>query len=339
MELHARILDLHTRHPFIIARGGQSHYRTVLVTLRDRDGVEGVGEAAATAYYGETVDTVTAVLGEYATHLGSDPWAIAAIEDRLLHAVGRNPAARAAISMALHDLLGKRVGQPLWRVWGLDPQRTPMTTFTIGLDTLDRIASKTAEAVAEGYPILKVKLGGADDAGVLAAIRSAHAGEIRVDANAAWSASEAVRKLPMLAEFGVTVLEQPVAPTDIAGLRQVRRAASMPIMADESCVTSADIPRLVGAVDGINIKLAKCGSLREAQRMIAIARAHHLQVMLGCMIESSVGISAAAHLAPLADYLDLDGAALLSSDPFTGVRIDGGVVRFPDAPGLGVHAQ
>ncbi len=339
MELHARTLDLHTRHPFIIARGGHTHFRTVLVTLRDQDGLEGIGEAAATAYYGETVDTVTAVLGDYAAQLGNDPWAIAAIEERLQHTVGRNPAARAALSMALHDLLGRRVGQPLWRLWGLDPQRVPQTTFTVGLDTLDRIASKAAEAVADGYPILKVKLGGEDDAGVLAAIRSAHAGEIRVDANAAWSAATAIRILPMLAEFGVTLLEQPVPADDIEGLRRVRQAASIPVMADESCVTSADIPRLVGVVDGINIKLAKCGSLREAHRMIAIARAHHLQVMLGCMIESSVGITAAAHLAPLADYLDLDGAALLADDPFIGVTIAGGAVRLPDAPGLGVRAR
>ncbi|HEU4763742.1 MAG TPA: enolase C-terminal domain-like protein, partial [Gemmatimonadales bacterium] len=160
--------------------------------------------------------------------------------------------------------------------------------------------------------------------------------ELRVDANCGWTPKQAVQMLPVLEEFGVTVLEQPVDPRDLDGLALVRRHSSLPVIADESCLTSADIPALVGRVDGINIKLAKCGSLREAIRMIHAARAHRMMVMVGCMIESSLAITAAAHLTPLVDIVDLDGAALLADDPFVGASIAGGQVRLPDGPGLGV---
>jgi L-alanine-DL-glutamate epimerase-like enolase superfamily enzyme len=234
----------------------------------------------------------------------------------------------------LHDLVAKRAGLSLCRYWGLDPEAAPRSTFTIGMDTTDKVRAKVIEAA--DYPVLKIKLGGARDLELLQAIRGATDRELRVDANCGWTSAHAVAMLPVLAEFGVTLLEQPVAPMDHDGLAQVRRHARIPVIADESCVTSRDIPALVGKVDGINIKLAKCGSLREALRMIAIARAHSMMVMIGCMIESSLGITAAAHLTPLVDVVDLDGAALLSQDPFIGATIDGGQVRLPDGPGLGV---
>jgi L-alanine-DL-glutamate epimerase-like enolase superfamily enzyme len=205
------------------------------------------------------------------------------------------------------------------------------------MDRADVVRQKVAEAAE--YPILKVKLGGANDEEILQTLRSATDRELRVDANAAWTAAQAVQKLPMLAEYGVTVLEQPVAAEDLDGLAHVRRHARLPIIADESCVTVADIPRLAGRVDGINIKLAKCGSLREALRMIGVARAHGMMVMVGCMIESSLGITAAAHLAPLVDIVDLDGAALLRDDPFVGATIAGGQLVLPDTAGLGVSRR
>ncbi len=334
LTLTTEMLTLHTRHRFVIARGGESEYRTVMVRIADRDGLEGWGEAAASRFYGETVDTVVAALGHYAPLLGDDPFQLDAIERRLEAALGGNGAARAAISAALHDLVAKRLGVPLWRYWGLDAARAPRSTFTIGLDTPEVMRRKVEEAAE--YPVLKVKLGTGDDVAILRALRHATDRELRVDANCAWTAAHAIAMLPVLAEFGVTVLEQPVAPTDLDGLAQVRHHASIPIIADESCVTAADIPALVGKVDGINIKLAKCGSLREALRMIAIARAHAMTVMVGCMIESSLGITAAAHLTPLVDVVDLDGAALLRDDPFTGASIDGGQVTLPSGPGLGV---
>jgi L-alanine-DL-glutamate epimerase-like enolase superfamily enzyme len=334
LQLSTEVLTLHTRHPFIIARGGQSEYRTVMVRIRDDDGVEGWGEAAATRFYGETLDTVQAALPTYGRELGDDPQQLEAIEARMQAALGRNAAARVAISAALHDLVAKRAGLPLCRYWGLDPAAAPMSTFTIGMDTPEKVRQKVEEAAE--YPILKIKLGGAHDLELLEAIRSVTGKELRVDANCGWTAPQAVQMLPVLEEFGVTVLEQPVAAGDLEGLARVRDHARMPLIADESCVTSQDIPRLVGRVDGINIKLAKCGSLREAIRMIAIARAHSLMVMVGCMIESSLGITAAAHFTPLVDVVDLDGAALLRDDPFSGATIAEGQVRIPDGPGLGV---
>jgi len=334
LRLTTEVLTLHTRHPFIIARGGNSEYRTVMVRIVDAEGREGWGEAAATRFYGETLETVQAALAIYAPLLGDDPFQLQAIEARLEAALPRNAAARVAISAALHDLVGKSLGVPLWRFWGLDRGAAPRSTFTIGMDEPEIVRRKVAEATE--YPILKVKLGGSDDVGTLRTIRDATDREIRVDANCAWTAAQAIAMLPMLAEFGVTVLEQPVAPGDLDGLLQVRRHARIPLIADESCVTTADIPALAGKVDGINIKLAKCGSLREALRMIAVARAHRMMVMVGCMIESSLGITAAAHLTPLVDIVDLDGAALLRDDPFVGATIAKGQVSLPDGPGLGV---
>ncbi|MEO8716229.1 MAG: dipeptide epimerase [Acetobacteraceae bacterium] len=334
LRLATETLTLHTRHPFIIARGGNSEYRTLMVRITDSDGTEGWGEAAATKFYGETLETVQAALTTYAPLLGDDPFQLDAIESRLETTLRRNAAARVAISAALHDLVGKRLGVPLWKYWGLDRARAPRSTFTVGMDTPDVVARKVAEAAE--YPILKIKLGGDDDLGMLRAIRSATDRELRVDANCAWTPAHAIQMLPVLEEFGVTVLEQPVAPDDLDGLLHVRRHARIPLIADESCVTSADIPRLAGRVDGINIKLAKCGSLREALKMIAIARAHGMMVMVGCMIESSLGITAAAHFTPLVDIVDLDGGALLRDDPFVGATIAGGQVVLPDGPGLGV---
>jgi L-Ala-D/L-Glu epimerase len=245
-----------------------------------------------------------------------------------------NNAARAALSTALHDLAGKRLGVPLWKLWGLDAARAPLSTFTIGIDTPDMIRRKVKEA--EEYPILKIKLGLDNDMEILQAIRDVTDRELRVDANCGWTRKQAIRMLPVLEEFGVTVLEQPLPAGDLDGLAAVARASRIPVVVDESCLVAGDIPRLVGLVDGINIKLAKTGSLREALRMIALARAHHLMVMVGCMIESSIGITAAAHFTPLVDIADLDGAALLADDPYAGATIAAGRIRLPDGPGLGV---
>jgi L-alanine-DL-glutamate epimerase-like enolase superfamily enzyme len=209
-----------------------------------------------------------------------------------------------------------------------------MSTFTIGMDTPERIRMKVKEA--EQYPILKIKLGSDRDLEILKAIRDTTKKEIRVDANCGWTVKHTIRMLPVLEEFGVTVLEQPLLPRNYEGLDLIRRHAKVPLIADEDCETASDIPQLVGHVDGINIKLAKCGSLREALRMIAIARANHLMVMVGCMIESSLAITAAAHFTPLVDIVDLDGAALLAKDPMAGATIDGGQVRLPTGAGLGV---
>ena len=212
-----------------------------------------------------------------------------------------------------------------------------LPTFTIGIDTAEMIKKKVREA--EQYPILKIKLGLDNDLEILQAIRDVTDRELRVDANCGWTRKQAIRMLPVLEEYKVTVLEQPLMPEDLEGLAAVARQSKIPVVVDESCLVSTDIPRLVGLVDGINIKLAKTGSLREALRMIAIARASHLMVMVGCMIESSIGITAAAHFTPLVDIADLDGAALLAHDPYVGATIDHGQIKLPTGPGIGVSPR
>jgi L-Ala-D/L-Glu epimerase len=337
MRMDVEVLELRTKHPFIIARGGQSDHRTVWVRLTDADGQEGWGEAAPSKFYGETADTVMAALSFYGSALPDDPFKVEEAERRWETILRGNAAARSALSTALHDLVAKRLGIPLYRMWGLDPCLAPKSTFTIGLDDPGRIQAKVREA--DPYPILKVKLGTDRDVEILRAIREATTKELRVDANCGWTLKRAIAMLPVLDEFGVTVLEQPLPPEDLEGLAAITAQAAIPVIADESCKTVVDIPPLVGKVDGINIKLAKCGGLREALRMIAVARAHGLMVMVGCMIETSLGITAAAHFTPLVDIVDLDGAALLANDPFTGATIDGGQVTLPSGPGLGVRRR
>jgi L-Ala-D/L-Glu epimerase len=335
--MDVELLHLKTKHPFIIARGGQSDYRTVWVRLTDGDGQEGWGEAAPSKFYGETADSVLAALEVYGTALPDDSLNMEEAERRWETMLRGNAAARAALSAALHDLAGKRLGVPVYRMWGLDPCKAPKSTFTIGLDSPERIRAKVLEA--EQYPILKVKLGTDRDVEILRAIRGATDKEIRVDANCGWTVKGTIRMLPILEEFGVTVLEQPLPPQDLDGLAAITAQADIPVIADESCITSQDIPPLVGKVDGINIKLAKTGSLIEAVRMIHIARAHHLMVMVGCMVETSIAITAAAQFTPLVDIVDLDGAALLAEDPYTGATIHGGQLVLPSGPGLGVAVR
>jgi L-alanine-DL-glutamate epimerase-like enolase superfamily enzyme len=339
LRLTHEILELETAHPFGIARGTQSTYRVVWVRLTDGDGDEGWGEASPSSFYGETADTVVAALGRLAPLLAdADPFDLETIERTLWNSLKGNAAARCAISAALHDLVGKKLGVPVWKLWGLDPAKAPLSSFTIGIDAPEVIIQKVIEA--DPYPILKIKVGSDDDEAILQAVRTGAPDKpIRVDANCGWTAKQAIAALPMLMDYGVELIEQPLPPDDLEGLALVRSASELPIIADESCRTAADIPRLAGVVDGINIKLAKCGSLREALRMIAVARAHHLMVMVGCMIETSIGISAAAHFTPLLDIVDLDGAALLKRDPFTGASIAGGKVTLPTAPGLGVKRR
>ncbi len=337
-------LELRTRRSFTIARAASVPVRESLwVRVRADDGMEGWGEAATTTkYYGETAATAEAVfpllVEAAAESAGPDRLELERAEVAMMDAVGGNSAARAGFSAALHDLAGKRLGLPTWKMLGLSP-RAPASSFTISIDDIEVMRERVREAAS--YPILKIKVGTPQDESILQMIREeAPEKVLRVDANTGWTVSEAIRRFPMLEAFDVEFVEQPLHPDDIDGMRELRRRSRIPIAADESCRTSADIPRLAGAVDIINIKLAKCGGLREALRMVHVARAHRLQVMLGCMIESSLGIAAAVQVAPLADYLDLDGAALLADDPFAGPGIGpDGTVHFNDTPGLGVSRK
>jgi L-alanine-DL-glutamate epimerase-like enolase superfamily enzyme len=336
MKLTHEHVTLRTTHPFTIARGGASEFRVVVVTLTDRDGATGVGEASPSRFYGEYADTVPVALAQFAPILEqADAWSLEAVEHAMHARMRGNGAAKGAVIAALCDLQGKRAGQPLYKLWGLDPQSAPGSSFTIAIAAEEELRTKVREA--RDYPILKVKLGTDRDEEIIRIIREeAPEKTLYVDANCAWNAKQALNNIEMLVGYDIEFVEQPLPPEDLEGLRFVRDRSPLPIIADESCLVASDIPRLAGVVDGINIKLAKCGGPREAIKMAAVARAHGMRVMMGCMIETSVGITTAAHLAPLLDYADLDGAALVANDPYRGATIHGGVITIPTGPGLGV---
>ncbi len=338
MNIAWELFQVEAEFPFKISRATEDVVTRVWVRI-EADGIEGWGEADPTPYYGETENTVVAALERMRPVIeeAADPFPIEALERRLDEAIGHNPSARSAVVSALFDLVGKRLGQPLWKLWGLDPGFAPISSYTIGIDTPEVVAAKVRKA--RDYPILKIKVGTGRDAELLRVVRAeAPSATLRVDANAAWTAKQALSAIPMLADYGVEFVEQPLPPQDREGLRHVYERSPLPIILDESCLVASDIPGLVGMTDGINIKLAKCGGPAEALRMIHTARACGLRVMMGCMLESTLGIAPAAHLAPLLDYADLDGAALLASDPFSGPQLSRtGRIKLEDRPGLGVE--
>jgi L-alanine-DL-glutamate epimerase-like enolase superfamily enzyme len=340
MKLEHDIAVVHTTHPFAIARGSTSEHRLLRVRVIGDDGVEGWGEAAPNRFYGETIDTALGALERLRPIVeSSDPWMLEDVEAAMNAALRFNGSVKSAISAALHDLVGKRLGVPVYRLWGLDPAKAPLSSFTIAIAANEAELRQKVEQAAE-YPVLKVKLGTDHDEAIVRTVRAAAPEKVlRVDANAAWTAKQALRMIEVLVECGVEYVEQPLAPHDLDGTRFVRERSPLPVICDESCVVATDIPKLVGVADGINLKLSKCGGLREALKMIATARSHGLLVMAGCMIETSLGITAAAHLAPLLDFADFDGAALLRDDPYVGATIAGGRIAIPDSPGLGVRAR
>jgi L-alanine-DL-glutamate epimerase-like enolase superfamily enzyme len=340
MQLRTAPLDLPLQRPFTISRGTLYQARNLLVEIQ-ADNATGLGEAGpdSSGYYGETRATMEAALLIFAEVLagaaGKDPLLREEIMAALDQSLHRNMASKSAVDMALYDLAGKILGVPVYRLLGLNPERAPVSSFTVAIASPEEMARQAAAATEE-YPILKIKLGTPEDVEIVRAIRSVSSATLRVDANAAWSPKEAIRTIEALSAYGIELIEQPVAADDFEGLALVHRHSPVPIIADESCVTLADVPRVAGAVDGINIKLAKCGGLGNALKMIHAARAHHLQVMLGCMVSSSLAVTAAAHLSPLVDFADLDGPLLLERDPFAGVRFEKGRILLPDGPGLGV---
>jgi len=333
---------LHPRVPFTIARGTLTKSERVHVRITEEsEQPEGWGEAAPNAFYGESAATVhEALLRLFSPRLRAMTIEslddIAALEEEMRGVIPEAASARAAMSAAAHDLLGRKMGRPVFELFGLDPNLAPPTSFTIAIPESDADLARRIEE-AHAYPILKVKLGTDRDEHLIRAIRRVAPRKVlRVDANAAWTVERAIAMGAFLAEQGVELIEQPLPKDDIDGYWRLRGQVPLPVFADESCIDSRDLPRLDGAVDGINIKLAKCGGLAEARKMAIEARNRGMKVMLGCMLESSLGITAAAHLAPLVDYADLDGAALVANDPFIGATIEGGVVRMPAGPGLGV---
>lgn len=329
MKLHWEPITLELKTTFRVAHGASDQRHNVLVYLDN-----GVGEAAAVPYYGETQQGIIEYL-KSVPDLGDDPYDIDAV---LAKRPPGSRAARSAIDEALHDLWGKRLGQPLYKLFGLNQDKLPLTTFTIPIDEPEMMAE---QAKASGYPLLKIKLGSEKDEEIVAAIREATDAKLRVDANAGWSRERALQIIPRLEEYDLEFIEQPLAVEDVEGyfwLKEKLRAqkVNIPIFADETAKTSYDVAKLAGAVDGVVVKTMKSEGIREALRMIHTARAHDMQIMVSCMVESSVGVTAAAHLAPLCDYADLDGPLLIRNDPYCGLTYDGAKFTLPNGPGLGV---
>ncbi|MFC1614832.1 dipeptide epimerase [Gemmatimonadota bacterium] len=341
MKISFEPVTLTTRHTFNIARKEVSgdNFKNVIVRL-EHDGLTGWGEAAPFIIYGENQESVMVSLEKLGSVVKNhaDPWVGERLMDELDNVLEGNYAAKAAIDMALYDLQGKLCGQPLFRLLGLDPAGVPLSTFTIGIDTPETVRTKVREA--KDYPLLKIKVGGPEDMECLQVIREEAPGaKIRVDANCGWTPDEALRMIEKLVPFGVEFVEQPLPPEEVDGMKWLHSKSPLPLMADESCKRIEDIRACVGQFDAINIKLAKCGGVRHALKMVHAARALGLKVMLGCMIETSISITSAAQISPLVDYADLDGAELISNDPFEGMQFEKCNMTLPYKPGLGVEPR
>jgi L-alanine-DL-glutamate epimerase-like enolase superfamily enzyme len=334
MRLTAQIVKLELAEPFVIARDTTEVAEVVWVEL-EHEGTRGYGEAAPNGRYDESAESALAYVESVDGELGNDPFALDEIMARLPK---REYAARSAIDAALHDLCGKFTGVPVWRMLGLE-RAGPPTSWTIGLGEPDEMARKAERAT--DFEGLKLKLGGRDGQDVerVRAVRAVWQGPIRVDVNEGWStAEEALEALPQLAELGVEYCEQPLPAGDPAGTR-LKEASPIPIYLDEDCHTLEDVHDCAQRSHGINIKLAKSGGVREALRMVPAARELGLGVMLGCMVESGLGIAAGASIASLCDHVDLDGNLLLREDPWPGVELVDRVQLPSESPGLGVRQE
>jgi L-alanine-DL-glutamate epimerase-like enolase superfamily enzyme len=332
MKLSWEPITLNLKNTFRIAHGSDEHRHNVIVHLDD-----GVGEAPAVGYYGESQKSIMEYLASVPT-LANDWSDFDAVLSQLPDG---SRSARSAVEIAMHDGWGKRLGQPLYRLFGLNPEKIPITSFTIAMDSPELMAQRAMES---GFPIIKLKLGGPDDEAKVAAVRRATNAKLRLDANAGWSREQALQLIPRLRNYDIEFIEQPLAADDIEGLRWLHRKLrslkiDVPIFADESVKKSHDVAALAGAVDGVVIKLMKSEGLREAMRAIHTAHALDMQVMMGCMVETSVGVTAAAHLGPLCDFIDLDGPLLINNDPYSGVFYQGAKLILSDRPGLGVSRK
>ncbi|WP_254862093.1 dipeptide epimerase [Halovivax gelatinilyticus] len=338
LETSFERITLPLEFPFTISRGTTTECENVIVRIEDDEGRVGIGGAGPSSHYGESADTVEAVLPDLLAVVEDvgDPHQLARIERRMRETIDRNAAARCAVSIALHDLVCKQLEVPLYEYWGLDPADSVESSYTIGIDDTETMREKTEIAVDRGYGTLKVKLGTDRDVEIVETIRDvAPDARLYVDANEAWTPKEAVRKIDAFASYDLEFVEQPVPAENPEGLRYVYERASLPIAADESLITADDVPQVADRCDVANLKLMKCGGLREATRIIHAAEAHGLEVMCGCMSESNASIAAAGHLAPLLDYADLDGSLLLDHDPFDGVSMPDGYIDLEGTPRVG----
>ncbi len=331
MELRAGIIMVHTERVFTITRSSSDAFERVVLEIEE-GGAVGRGEAAPTAYYGQDAESARAALEAVTLE---DPWDI---EGSLKANAALPSSALAALDSALHDLAAKRLGVPVYRLLGL-ARPEPVTAYTLGI--ADREATLAAAREYSRLPIFKMKVGGWEDIGTVRAVAEASEAEVWVDANEAFTPDDAPEVVRELKDIGVAMIEQPVPAS--AGPEALRRwtdeAHPIPVIADESSITARDVPALSGCVSGVNVKLAKCGGIRRALELIHTARAHRMVVMLGCMVETSLGIAAAAQVSGLVDFVDLDGPLLLADDPYSGLDFEKGRILLTEEPGLGVEPR
>jgi L-Ala-D/L-Glu epimerase len=336
MKLRLHDLHLPMRHAFTIAHGTTTVQHNLLVEL-SQDGVTGYGEGASSHAYKEfTAESMRRALEAAQPAIESeqmeDP---GKLWDRIFPVLGHNRFALCALDQAAHDLWGKLKRAPVWKLWGLQLDHLPVSNYTIGIDPIEKMVAKMREF--DGWPIYKIKLGTADDLAIVRELRKHTDATFRIDANTAWTAEQTLAYAPELKTLGVEFIEQPLKANDWEGMRKVFAGSALPVIADESCLVEEDVPRCAGPFHGVNIKLTKCGGLTPGRRMIAKARELGLKVMIGCMNESSVGISAIGQLLPLLDYVDMDGAVLIAKDIASGVHLEKGRAVFPEENGNGVR--
>ena len=332
MQLHLHPYDLHLKHTFTIAHDSRDVQPTLIVELRDGD-FSGFGEATMNNYYGVTIDGMKSALERVREAVESYVWGTPENLWEMAHpALQDSPFALCALDMAAHDLFAKQQGRKLYESWGLSTANNPLTNYTIGIDSVEKMVAKMQEVP---WPLYKIKLGTADDLAIVRELRRHTDAPFRVDANCAWTAERAIAYAPELKALGVEFIEQPLPAADRAGMARVFAESTLPVIADESCIVESDVDLCAGLFHGVNVKLTKCGGLTPARRMIARAKVLGMKTMVGCMTESSVGISAIAHLLPLLDYVDMDGTLLIDNDPATGVAFDYGRVVYAEENGTG----
>jgi len=337
-KLETEVVRLKLRHTWTTVMSS-SDFRDTLHVRLTRDGITGHGEGAPIPRYKENaISGQKAVEGIRDLLLKADPGAYSKLQAQVFQKIEGQYAAKAAVDIAVMDWVGQKLGVPLYRLFGLDGKDAPVTTYSIGIDTPEMTRKKLDEAAQ--FPVLKIKVGLDTDEATMETVRKFTNKPLRLDANEGWqSKEEAVRKIKWLETMGVEFIEQPMPASMFEEAKWVRSRVNMPIFADESCLKASDIPKLKDAYDGVNIKLDKAGGILEALRMIQVAKSVGLKTMLGCMISSSVSITAAAHLSPLVDYADLDGNLLIANDPVRGVTVKDGRLVLPERPGLGLQAR
>jgi len=335
MQLTYKPYTLNLKHVFTVAVHSRTTTPAILTTI-EHDGFTGYGEASMPPYLGESQETVSAFLKRVDLSRFDDPLQLEQILKYVDELAPGNGAAKASVDIAMHDLVGKMIGLPWYKIWGFNPKNTPDTTFTIGIDTPDIIRQKIGEA--KPYKLLKIKLGSDNDRDIIQTVRSMTDKPLAVDANQGWTSKEqALEMIYYLNERNCLLIEQPMPKEMIDETAWLTERSPLPIIADEALQRLCDVPRLNGVYTGINIKLMKCTGLREAHKMLILARSLGMKVMLGCMTETSCAVSAAAHLSPLVDWADLDGNLLITNDPFEGMKIIDGKITLSDRAGIGIR--